>query len=82
MANAIKRAFAGAVAEYERKHGKMYFAFDDVHLPVQYHGLTDVLTAKVAEQSVSVVVDYNLDLEDNLQRLLDVLLEKYPSLTE
>lgn len=82
MANAAKKAFAKEVTAYERKHGKMYFAFDEVHLPVRYHALTGVLATFVAEQEASVVVDYNLDLEDNLQRLLDVLQEKFPVLTE
>lgn len=82
MSGAAKKAFAAQVAAYVKRHGKMFFAFDDIHLPVEYHPFTGILATDVAGQNVSIVVDYSMNLDDNLQRLLDVLLERFPSLTD
>ncbi|MGI6223565.1 MAG: hypothetical protein ACOYJG_08145 [Prevotella sp.] len=75
-----KISFQKELADYQNKGGAMTFAFGDTHYPVVYHSMLGTLTVEVPKGNVSVVVNYNMDFDDNLDRLLDALLTRYPQL--
>ncbi len=77
-----KKTFIEELNEYKRRGGQMSFVFGDIHLPVIYRQTLGVLSVKTPAHEVSIIVDYNLDLGDNLHLLMNHMLEKYPQLEE
>ena len=77
-----KKSFTEELVACKRNGGVLYFAYGDVHLPVVYDEVLDIVSEKMPQEDVSLTVDYKLNLLDNLSNLQDKLLEKHPELTE
>lgn len=75
-----KQSFIEEIKEYKRNGGAMCFAYGDVRLPVVYQEDSDVIRVDMPQYDVSMSIDYQLNLFDNLYNLQDKLLEKYPEL--
>lgn len=77
-----KTSFKVEIADFKKRGREFCFTFGDVKLPVLYHEAINVIAVRMPAREVIVPVDYNLDLGDNLERLMNKLLEMYPQLTE
>ncbi len=77
-----KESIKEEISDFKRRGGEFCFTFGDVKLPVVYHEALGMIGVKMPAHEVFVPVDYNQDLGDNLDRLMNKLLEKYPQLTE
>lgn len=77
-----KSTFKQEINDYITRGGQLTFAFGDIRIPVTYHEALNVLGVKMDAYEVFVPIDYSLDPGDNLDRLMNKLLDKYPQLTE
>lgn len=76
-----KTTFNEELREYMSRGGDFAFVFGEQHLPVKYNALMGTLGVSMNEERVMTVVAYDRDLGDNLDRLMDKLLVRYPELT-
>jgi hypothetical protein len=77
-----KKTFKQELQDYKKRGGDLAFIFGDVHLPVTYREMLNLLSVNMPEGDVFINVDYNLDLIENLDILMDKLLDKYPHLED
>lgn len=77
-----KLNFKAQIDAYRKNGGEFSFVFGDIHLPVEYREALGILSVRMPARNVIVTVDYNMDLGDNLDILMDKLLEEYPELEE
>lgn len=76
-----RETFNAELTAYKERGGDFAFVFGEQRLPVSYNAMTGTLGVKASDDSIMTVVDYNLDLYENLDRLTDKLLTKHPELT-
>lgn len=77
-----KQSIREEIEDFKKRGGEFCFTFGDVKLPVVYHEAIGTVGVRMPAHEVFIPVDYNLDMGDNLDRLMDKLLEQYPQLTE
>lgn len=75
-----KQRFKEEFIAYKRNGGAMCFAYGDIRIPVTYNEDDDVIGVKVKGDDLNLLVDYRLDLLENLSNLEDMLLEWHPEL--
>lgn len=77
-----KQSFKDEIADFKKRGGKSCFSFGENAIPVCYDRKEDIIFIDTPEYKASVKADYNLDLGDNLDVLMNNLLDKYPQLTD
>lgn len=77
-----KKTFKQELQDYKKRGGDLSFVFGEVHLPVVYREMLNVISVNMPEGEVFINVDYTLDLIDNLDNLMEKLLDKYPHLED
>lgn len=77
-----KESLINEIKEYKRNGESMSFAYGDVRLPVIYRKVLGIIAVKMPSSEVFILVDYQMNLFDNLANLQDKLREKYPELIQ
>lgn len=60
-----KNTFKQEINDYTARGGKLAFAFGDIHLPVIYNEILNMLGGRMPKHEVFVPVDYSHDLGDS-----------------
>lgn len=76
-----KESIREEIEDFKRRGGDFSFAFGELKLPVMYDEANGTASISKAGYEASIEIDYDEDMGDNLDRLMDLLLEKYPQLT-
>lgn len=76
-----KESIKEEIDDFKRRGGEFCFSFGDVRMPVEYDEAQGVASVDVPGYKASISVDYDKDMCDNLDVLMDKLLDKYPELT-
>ena len=77
-----KLAIRQQIDNFIKQGGDFAFVFGDIRLPVEYNEALGTLHVNVKDKKVSLVVNYNIDLQDNMNDLMEHLLTEYPELTD
>lgn len=75
-----KQSFKDEILAYKKNGGAMCFAYGDLRIPVTYNEEDDIIGVKVKGDGLNLLVNYRLDLLENLSNLENMLLDKHPEL--